>query len=186
MLIFKRKTPYEKEIDKWEKTYPDPLLREYNPQCMIDLANINFKHHKIDEYEKDKRCIEAMSHEWTIEHKEEELLKNEFKHHKIDELEYEKRLNDIKKNPWAKIRFNYDETNDPTNLQTEVIYNEYFIKKLQKMGYSGESEDDIVGSWLSQVFASNIDAGDLGFDGESDDDKPYVERKKVNNTFIVG
>lgn len=183
MLIFKRKTPYEKEIDKWEKTYPDPLLREYNPQCMIDLANINFKHHKIDEYEKDKRCIEAMSHEWTIEHKEEELLKIDLKYNKIDDIEYEKRLNDIRKNPWAKIHFSYDESGDPTHIQTEVIYNEYFIKKLEKMGYSGETEDDLVESWLSQVFASNISMGDLGMP-ETDSD--YITRTKIEDSTIIG
>ena len=178
MFGFKRKTPYEKEIAQLYKTYPNELSHQH----ITELANIQFKYGMIDEYEKSKRCINAMANDWTVVHIEEELLKIELKYGKIDELEYEKRFNDLKKNPWAKIRFNYNESIDASNIQTEVIYNEYFIKKLQKMGYSGETEDDMVESWLSQVFASNTNIGDFGeFDEET-----YIERKKVNNTFIVG
>ena len=178
MFGFKRKTPYEKDMDKLHKMYPNELSHQY----ITELANIQFKYGMIDEYEKSKRCVKAMAHDWTVEHIEEELLKIELKYGKIDELEYEKRFNDLKKNPWAKVRFNYDESVDASNIQTEVIYNEYFIKKLQKMGYSGETEDDMVESWLSQVFASNISVGDY----VEMDEEHHIERTKVNDVFIVG
>lgn len=180
MFIFKRKTSYEKEISNWEKKYSDPTLRDYNPQCLIDLANINFKYGKIDEYEKDKRCIEAISKDWTIEKKEEELLKNKLKHKKIDELEFEKKLNDIKKNPWAKVHFIYNQEEDPSNIQTEIVYNEYFIKHLMKLGYSGNNESDLINSWLSQIFVSNIDDSDILLNNEN------TYNKIDNSTFIIG
>ena len=106
------------------------------------------------------------------------------KFQKIDALDYEKRLNDINKNPWAKIHFNYNEEEDPGNIQTEIVYNEYFIKKLQEQGYIGNTNDDIVQSWLSQVFAANVDPSDLNFDG--DVTKTFVKSKTIDGKKIVG
>ncbi len=181
--MFFIKDTYERKLKKLHKKYPTEVMRENSSNYALELANLQFEYGVIDAYERDKQCVMAMSKEWTIETKEEELLKIELKYQKIDELEYEKRLNDIRKNPWAKIHFSYDENGDPTHIQTEVVYNEYFIKKLEKMGYSGETEDDLVESWLSQVFASNITMGDIGMP-ETDSD--YITRTKIEDSTIIG
>jgi len=182
-MIFIR-TTYEKELRKLNKQFPNEILREKSSEYILKLAKLDFKYNKIDEYEYEKRCINSISQEWTIEKKEEELLKIELKYNKIDSLEYEKQLHDIHKKPWAKIHFNYDEDIDPSNLQTEIVYNEWFIKKLQKMGYSGENETDIIESWLSQVFASNVDVGDI-VHGDPIEQK-YITKQKLNNTYVIG
>ena len=175
MNIFKK--TYEKELAKLKKKYLLESADEYK-ELKVEL---DFKYNKIDEYTKFKKLIEI---EYKKDDKEKliKLAALDKKYGKIDDLEYEKRMNDIEKNPWAKIHFSYDEKNDPGNMQTEIVYNDYFIKKLQKQGYSGTNNDEIIQSWLSQVFASNIEPGDL--DLENNDE--YVSNKKVNNTFIVG
>lgn len=181
--MFFIKDTYERELKKLNKKFPTDVIRANSSEYVLALINLQFKYNKIDAYERDTKSVVAMSKEWTVEAREEELLKIDLKYNKIDDIEYEKRLNDIRKNPWAKIHFNYDESGDPTHIQTEVIYNEYFIKKLEKMGYSGETEDDLVESWLSQVFASNITMGDLGMP-ETDSD--YITRTKIEDSTIIG
>lgn len=180
--FLKRQKTYNSELRELDKRFPYKENKEYK-ELKIELE---YKYKMIDEYTKSHRLIEI---EFSDNEKEKQLklleLDKEYK--KVDGMEYEKRFNDINQNPWAKIHFNYDEKTDPTNMQTEVIYNEYFIKKLQDMGYSGESEDDIIESWLSQVFASNISSSDLGF-GEDDNtsDTNYVKKTKIDNKMIIG
>jgi len=178
MLKFLSKNTYEKELAKLKKLHPEESSKSFK-ELKLEL---DFKYNKIDEYTKLKGLIEL---EYDSDDKEKriKLLALDKKFNKIDDLEYEKQMNDIDQNPWAKIHFNYDENNDPDNMQTEIVYNDYFIKKLQSQGYSGNSNDDIIQSWLSQVFASNVEPGDLDLEG----DRPeYIKKKKVKNTFIVG
>lgn len=89
------------------------------------------------------------------------LLDIKKKHNEISELDYQKEKNTILKKPWAVFKMTYDEHTDSENAGIEVVYNEFFIDRLKKMGYSGLSEDDVVEAWLSQVFASNINVGDI-------------------------
>lgn len=176
--MFFKKT-YESELRKLNKRYPYKENKEYR-QLIVDL---DYRYGKIDEYTK---CMKLIEVEFEKDEKEKELriLELDKEYGKVDELEYEKKLNDINKNPWAKIHFNYDEKTDPTNMQTEVVYNEYFIKKLQNMGYSGDSEDDIVEAWLTQVFASNVSSTDFGLtDGDSVE---YVKSTKIDNKIVIG
>ena len=163
------KPTYEKELKKLDKKYPYKENREYR-ELKVEL---DFKYNKIDEYIKFQKA------------KEIKLIALDKQYGKIDELEYEKRMNDIEKNPWAKIRFKYDEKEDPSNLQTEIIYNEYFIKKLISQGYSGNSNDEIVQAWLSQVFAANVDASDLFFDTDKKSGT-FIKSKNVEGTKIIG
>ena len=174
------KKTYEKELKKLNKEFPYKDNKQYKEL----LVELNFKYNKIDEYTKFKQLIE-IEYEDNEKEKELKLLALDKKYAKIEELEYEKRLNDINKNPWAKIHFNYDAEKDPENIQTEIVYNQYFIKKLQEQGYSGNSNDDIVQSWLSQVFAANVDPSDLFFDGDKKS-TTFVKSKTVEGTKIIG
>lgn len=174
------KPTYEKELKKLDKKYPYKENREYR-ELKVEL---DFKYNKIDEYTKFQKLIE-IEYEDDEKAKEIKLIALDKQYGKIDELEYEKRMNDIEKNPWAKIRFKYDEKEDPSNLQTEIIYNEYFIKKLISQGYSGNSNDEIVQAWLSQVFAANVDASDLFFDTDKKSGT-FIKSKNVEGTKIIG
>lgn len=178
--MFSFKPTYEKELKKLDKKYAYKDSKIYK-QLLVEL---NFKYNKIDEYTKFKQLIEI---EYADNEKEKELklLECDKKYNKVDDIEYEKRLNDINKNPWAKIKFNYDEQKDPGNIQTEIVYNEYFIKKLQEQGYSGNSNEEIVQAWLSQVFAANIDPSDLMFDDEIPS-KNYIKTKSIKGKKIIG
>lgn len=151
--------------------------------------NLTFFKKKVKEptYESEIADIEKLystkdKSKESIKEKKLDILKVELKYNKIDAIEYEKKVYDIKGLPWAKFHMTYNEETDPDNMQTELVYNEFFIKKLQSMGYSGKSNDDIVQAWLSQVFAANVDPTDLVFD----EDQDYVKNVKVNGKMIVG
>lgn len=173
------KKTYEKDLLKLDKKYPYKDNKEYK-ELKIEL---DFKYNKIDEYTKLKQLIE-IEYEDDDKARRIKLLALDKQYHKIDDLEYEKQMNDIEQNPWAKIHFNYNEAEDPGNIQTEIVYNDYFIKKLQEQGYAGNSNDDIVQAWLSQVFAANVDPSDLTFDNEITN--VIVKSKKVNGKKIIG
>lgn len=177
--FLKRQKTYNSELMELDKRFPYKENKEYK-ELKIELE---YKYKMIDEYTKSQRLIEI---EFSDNEKERQLklLELDKEYNKIDSLEYEKQLHDIHKKPWAKIHFNYDEDIDPSNLQTEIVYNEWFIKKLQKMGYSGENETDIIESWLSQVFASNVDVGDI-VHGDPIEQK-YITKQKLNNTYVIG
>lgn len=173
------KSKYDRELAKLKKQHPYEESKEYK-ELRLEL---DYKYNKIDEYTKMKGLIEA-EYENDDKEKRIKLLALDKKYNKIDDLEYEKQMNDIDQNPWAKIHFNYDEKNDPANMGVEIVYNDYFIKHLEEQGYSGSTNDDVVQSWLSHVFAANIDASDL--EDSSNDKKEYVTKKKINNKIIVG
>jgi hypothetical protein len=164
--------------------YDSPILKDLDDYT-IKLIDLKYKYKLISEYEKDKQLAEIKSKMWNPKEKELEFLNIEYKHNKIDELEYEKRKYDIDEKPWAVFNMKYDDNDDPNNMQVEVLYNEYFIKKLIKMGYSGDTEQGIINSWLSYMFASNID-DDLFLNNEPELKNNLVSKKKVNKKFIVG
>ncbi len=180
MLNFlKHKKTFESELKELQKKYPDG---ELSKKYKLEKNDLEYEYHIIDDYTHDKNQIDIMSVDMKKIDVQEDLLKIDYKFKKIDAIEYERKINDLHKNPWAKIHFNYDENKDPENMQTEIVYNDYFIKKLQSQGYSGKSNDDIVQAWLSQVFAANVDPTDLVFD----EDQDYVKNVKVNGKMFVG
>lgn len=177
--IFDKNHLYERKLKKLKKQYPFEESKEYK-QLKTEL---DFEYGKIDEYTKFKQLIES-EYENDDKEKRIKLIELDKKYNKIDDLEYEKQLNDINQNPWAKIHFDYNEKDDPGNIGVEIVYNDYFIRKLEEQGYTGTSNDDIVQSWLGHVFAANVDITDLDLDEE--DKKEYVTKKKVDGKFIIG
>lgn len=186
MLKFFKKKTYESELEDLDKEYGNNPERLKMPAYILRKADIDKKYNKIDDYQYDETVIQASAAFKSVEEKEEELLKNKLKHKKIEPLDYEKAINDLHQNPWAKVHFNYDESNDPTNIQTEIVYNDYFIKKLIKQGYSGDSNEAIIQSWLSQVFASNIDEGDLIQNVSDSSNNKFVKTQVIEGKKIVG
>lgn len=140
-----------------EKTYGCYDSKEYE----LKVLELKKKYGNIDD------CIYECEKEILIYNQKDltelnlKLLDIKKKHNEISELDYQKEKNTILKKPWAVFKMTYDEHIDSENAGIEVVYNEFFIDRLQKMGYSGLSEDDVVEAWLSQVFASNINVGDI-------------------------
>ena len=106
------------------------------------------------------------------------------KYNKINEVEYHKEKNDILGKPWVAIKTNYDENNNPDNLEIEVVYNKTFIKNMKRKGYSGE-EEDIVEQWLKLFFIANLEEEDFSL-LDNENQKEYFTRTKLNdNTTII-
>jgi hypothetical protein len=171
------KDDYDTEMKCLDVEYDSVHLKELN-EYKVKKLEIELKHNIIDVYEFDKKMIDIHSKEWSVEDKELKLLDIELKHNKIDNIEYDKRKHDIQGKPWAVFKMKYDEDTDPSNMQTEVLYNEYFVKHLMNMGFSGKTEYDIVNSWLGQMFAANIDDNDLVMNSDY--------HKMDNSTIIMG
>lgn len=158
MIIFKNvfketdEKKYIKEMKKLNSEYNSDILRELKAYKLKKLE-INHNYKKINDYEYEKEKI--LDEDIDETKKQLLLLEIERKYKKISEIEYHKEYNDIKKNPWAVYNIKYDENKDPDNIAIEVIYNNCFIEKLKKLGYTGNSEDDIVSDWLTQSLVEN-------------------------------
>lgn len=154
------KASFERDLECLNIEYDSDSLKML-PEYEMKLLELKHNYHKIDDYtfdcEKEKILLKN-SDKTELKLK---LLEISYNHKKIDELEYNKEKNDILGKPWAVFKMSYDENIDNNNADIEIVYNKCFIDKLQKMGYTGNSEDDIVEAWLSQVFAENIRSGDF-------------------------
>lgn len=151
---------FERDLKCLNIEYDIDTLKELD-EYKLKLLTLKHQYNIIDEYEFDIEKTKILMKNSNKKDLNLKLLELKYKHKKIDELEYNKEKNDILEKPWAVFKMNYDENIDANNLGIEVVYNKCFIDKLQKMGYTGLSEDDIVEGWLSQVFATNIREGDF-------------------------
>lgn len=151
---------YERDkkcLDINYNTYGSYDSKEYE----LKVLELRKKYGNIDDYNYECEKEILMYNQKDLTELNLKLLDIKKKHNEISELDYQKEKNTILKKPWAVFKMTYDEHTDSENAGIEVVYNEFFIDRLKKMGYTGLSEDDVVEAWLNQVFASNINVGDI-------------------------
>lgn len=107
------------------------------------------------------------------------------KYNKITNIEYCIRKNDILKKPWVAIKTDYDETNDPDNLEIEVAYNKTFIEKMRKKGLPGDTDEEIAEQWLKLFMISNLDDDDFSMIDENTESKNKKIVKMNDNKSIL-
>lgn len=111
--------------------------------------------------------------------KEVRLLLLDFKASKITELEYEKTRCEILKLPWVNVLsvgFDKDTLQDG---YFELDWNEWFIRKLEELNFQGNTEEELINSWL-QIVCQNIALEDV--DIPEEEKKPgKVVRKEVDD-----
>lgn len=95
-----------------------------------------------------------------IEYDGDELLRKKLelskKRNKISDLEYEKELATLNKKPWFKIKDVIFKDNNPAVGTLDIEWNTFFIQFLTDNGYTGETEEDIVNKWISELAATII------------------------------
>lgn len=156
----RQKPSLSRDLECLNVEYDSDVLR-LMPEYKLKVLELEKKYNAITEYDYDVKTTKILMKSDDIKDLNLELLEIDYKHKKIDELEYLKRKNDLLNNPWAVFKMNYDEKSDSSNMGIEVVYNKCFIDKLQNMGYTGLSEDDIIESWLSQVFNDTMKEGNF-------------------------
>lgn len=154
------------------------------PLYKISFLDLQKKYNLINDYEYEietSHIINENKSENDIKISDLEIM---LKYNKINEVEYYKEKNDILGKPWVAIKTNYDENNNPDNLEIEVVYNKTFIKNMKRKGYSGE-EEDIVEQWLKLFFIANLEEEDFSL-LDNENQKEYFTRTKLNdNTTLI-
>ena len=117
----------------------------------INLLGVELRHSRINEYDHDIQIAELTADETA---KAVALLEVELKHKKISEQEFEKRTHTLEKKPWVTVDMAVAQDNPSQIGAFELDWNEYFILELQKSGYSGMSETEIVDQWFSMTCAT--------------------------------
>ena len=63
---------------------------------------------------------------------------------------------DIEGKPFVAVKPNFDEY-DGDNFYLEMVYNDIFIDKLKKQGYTGFTDEDIVEQWFKFKMINTYD-----------------------------
>lgn len=155
------------------------------PLYKLSFLDLQKQYNLIDEYEYEietSHIINENKPETEIKIADLEIM---LKYNKINEIEYYKEKNDILGKPWVAIKTNYDENNNPDNLEIEVVYNKTFIKNMKRKGYSGE-EEDIVEQWLKLFFMANLEEEDFSL-LTNENQQEYFTRHKLSDdkTIII-
>lgn len=148
------------------------------------LNDLNKKYNKIDAYDYEVNKINIKyskinNDKKLLKERDIALLQLKLKYNKIDKLDYEKEYNELLENPWCVYNIEYNPSINDDEMNVSVLYNSYFIKRLKKLGYDGDSDDDIIENWISQFMATNILQGDFL------DEDDIVETEKVGSKVIV-
>jgi hypothetical protein len=118
------------------------------------LADIDKQFGKIDEYEWMKQHIAA---DLTGEDQEIEIVKLDIEFKKIDKREGEKKIANILKEPWVSIvEEGLDPAAGPSGFFFVFDWNEHWIELLKKHGYEGDTDDEMMERWFTDVCRNEV------------------------------
>ena len=155
-LLLDQKYPndcLEKEMAKLDNDFPTNSEKELD-SYKLRKNEIEYKYDKIDEFQFEENKIEITYKQGKD--KELALLENKFKFHKIKEIDYMKDKATIEGKPFVAVKPNFEEV-DGEDFYLELEYNEIFLEKLKKQGYSGLTNEDIVEQWLKFKMIDSFD-----------------------------
>lgn len=168
------------ELKLLEIKKDDLSATEYN-QRKIDIEH---KSGKYTEYEY-KRLLISLIADTT--QKELAMLELEHQAGNCTDLEYAKGVATLKDEPWVTV-INMDfGSKSALEGSFELDWNEQFVEKLRKEGYTGPSSDNIVNQWFMEV-CRNVAMEE--FDGTGDfsaDSEANLETlKRWNSSESIG
>ena len=156
------------------------------PIYKISFLDLQKKYNVIDDYTYDleiTRIHNSSKSENDIKIGDLEIM---LKYNKIDIIEYCKNKIDLLNKPWVAIKTNYDDNNNPDNLEIEVIYNQTFIKKMKNRGLPGDNDEEVVEQWLKLFLIANLEDEDFSLLNEQNQQEYYTRTKlNDNSTFII-
>lgn len=112
--------------------------------------------------------------------KEIKKLDLDFKKGLIQELDYEKQRATLLEEPWILAKL-VPHPQNPLSGYFEVDWNQYFIQQLEKKGYKGSSDEEIVDQWLKVLHANQLyESGFLNVD-EIAEESPKTKRTQLDS-----
>lgn len=168
----------------------DQRLLEINQDLMDEMqykqksAELEFKYRKINEETYHRRLAELITDETQ---RALAIAEIDYRSGKLGETEYQKTVATIRREPWVtviKMDFN---TGSSLEGSFELDWNEFFVEKLEKEGYSGPSSEHLVNAWFMEL-CKNIAMEEFDGTGEfSADAEANIEAmKRWNNEQIDG
>lgn len=125
------------------------IMNKDNPQKLEQRKlEINFRYKFITEREYIDK-LAKLNH--TGKDLEVALLEIQLEYNEITQIEFEKQKATINEEPWVTIiNLDYDQ-GVPNQGSIELDWNEYFVQDLEKHGYVGPTEEEIVDQWLNEL-----------------------------------
>lgn len=125
---------------KKDELSEDEYLKKYN--------DIQLKNGQITQAQYNRALVERIKDDHQ---RQLGLLELDFKEGKITDLEYQKQSATLNGEPWVTV-INMDfGKKSALEGSFELDWNELFVEKLQKEGYTGPSPDHIVNQWFMEV-----------------------------------
>lgn len=144
---------FEKAKAKLDREFPTKSEKDLDVY-KLRLNELEYNYKLKDEYEFEHYKL-GYSHLSDKEYAK-ESLELEYKFGKIKEIDYMKEKADLDGKPFVAVRPDFDEV-DGDNFYFDIIFNEIFIEKLKKQGYSGDTDNDIVDQWLKWKMINSFD-----------------------------
>ena len=148
-------TTLQKELKKLDKEYNTEDLKKL-PEYKLKVIELNKKYNNISDYEYELEKLKVLNREKTDKELKVMELDLMLKYKRIDPVEYCKKKYDILEKPWYSYTMNCDEENGYEEPRVEMVYNQTFIKVLKDKGYFGDSDEEVIESYLKQLYASQI------------------------------
>lgn len=120
-----------------------------------ELLHIDLQHGKITTYDYD--CKLAIFDNALGSDRDLALLEVDYRHGKLDKNQYEKQRSTLKNEPWiAIINSGFDPDQGIDGVFFEFDWNQAWIEFLKINGYIGNTEEQIVDDWFTDVCRSYV------------------------------
>ena len=144
---------------------------------MLGQLNIEFKHGKVTEYERDIDIARITLSGKELDIKE---LDIELAHNRISEKDHARRLCDINEERWVDVSVEVD-SKSPKYGQFTFEWNTHMINFLHDNGYVSPSDDETIDMWFMDV-CRGVVLNDIGNTAEEIDkiqESVVIKSKKV-------
>ena len=120
---------------------------EQGPEQDLELLKLERKYVNITKKDYDYKYAELVhgeDQEYPLM-----VLELDKKYGQISDLDYQKKSAEIKKEPWVGVlNSEYNSGLDSDGFSFELDWNQEFVHMLQKEGYRGSTEEEIVEQWF--------------------------------------
>lgn len=134
---------YDKEIELIKIDHDIESEEFKDLKLQLDL-----KYNKLSKEEYETMLIDDMEESDEKHIKAFELL---YKYGHISDIELEKEIATIKEEPWVYVNSEYNKEEGLDGFSLKLDWNDYYIDFLKEEGYEGNTDDEIMDQWLTDV-----------------------------------
>ena len=149
---------YEKETEELEMRFNSDELRKTD-EYQLNKIRIEKEYGKLSDLEYDMRAAEILYKNSSEKERSIAYLDVQRKHGLIDKQDYINKTKEINGEPYAAIKFEYENNGDGGMLVTS-IYNKPFVELLKNLHYEGNTEEELVDGWVRVKLANLIQSDD--------------------------